>query len=138
MNNPIMAHRSEDGIARPGAMPSDPSWLTVPADAPPTPAGAKPGKPPGIGAAPTAHNGASAPSDFLAGGGEMGRLMRAKRWADTPLGPPETWPQSLKTVVRGQGLRSVFHDEGRAARHGPWPQPDLWLREAVRRSRENL
>ena len=30
----------------------------------------------------------------------MGALMRAKNWADTPLGPPETWPQSLKTVVR--------------------------------------
>jgi PAS domain S-box-containing protein len=39
-------------------------------------------------------------ADFLAGGGEMGALMRAKNWADTPLGPPETWPQSLKTVVR--------------------------------------
>jgi signal transduction histidine kinase len=26
--------------------------------------------------------------------------MRAKRWADTPLGSPDSWPQSLKTVVR--------------------------------------
>ncbi len=26
--------------------------------------------------------------------------MRAKRWEDTPLGAPESWPQSLKTVVR--------------------------------------
>ncbi len=26
--------------------------------------------------------------------------MRAKRWHDTPLGPPDAWPQSLKTVVR--------------------------------------
>jgi PAS domain S-box-containing protein len=38
--------------------------------------------------------------DFLAGGGEMGALMRAKNWADTPLGPSESWPQSLRTVVR--------------------------------------
>jgi signal transduction histidine kinase len=38
--------------------------------------------------------------DFLAGGGEMGARMRAKRWEDTPLGPPEAWPQSLRTVVR--------------------------------------
>jgi len=38
--------------------------------------------------------------DFLAGGGEMGARMRTKRWADTPLGPPESWPQSLRTVVR--------------------------------------
>jgi hypothetical protein len=30
--------------------------------------------------------------DFLAGGGEMGALMRAKNWADTPLGTPESWP----------------------------------------------
>jgi len=39
-------------------------------------------------------------ADFLAGGGDMGALMRAKHWADTPLGTPETWPQSLKTVIR--------------------------------------
>jgi PAS domain S-box-containing protein len=38
--------------------------------------------------------------DFLAGGGGVGKLMRAKRWHDTPLGPPESWHQSLKTVVR--------------------------------------
>ena len=37
---------------------------------------------------------------FLAGGGEMGRLIRAHNWAATPLGPPETWPQSLRTAVR--------------------------------------
>jgi PAS domain S-box-containing protein len=38
--------------------------------------------------------------DFLAGGGEMGARMRALDWARTPLGPPERWPQSLKTIVR--------------------------------------
>lgn len=38
--------------------------------------------------------------DFLAGGGEMGALMRAHDWAATPLGPPEQWPQSLRTAVR--------------------------------------
>ncbi|HEY7901546.1 MAG TPA: hypothetical protein VIC25_10205 [Caulobacteraceae bacterium] len=37
---------------------------------------------------------------FLAGGGEMGARMRAFDWAATPLGVPETWPQSLRTVVR--------------------------------------
>ena len=26
--------------------------------------------------------------------------MRAKRWHETPLGPPDSWPQSLKTVIR--------------------------------------
>jgi hypothetical protein len=30
----------------------------------------------------------------------MGALMRAKDWSETPLGSPETWPQSLKIVVR--------------------------------------
>lgn len=30
----------------------------------------------------------------------MGALMRAKDWTRTPLGPPENWPQSLRTAVR--------------------------------------
>jgi len=30
----------------------------------------------------------------------MGALTRAFDWSKTPLGPPETWPQSLKTSVR--------------------------------------
>lgn len=30
----------------------------------------------------------------------MGALMREKDWSDTPLGPPEEWPQSLRTAVR--------------------------------------
>jgi signal transduction histidine kinase/FixJ family two-component response regulator len=38
--------------------------------------------------------------DFLAGGGEMGERIRAKDWSQTPLGPVEQWPQSLKTIVR--------------------------------------
>jgi signal transduction histidine kinase/CheY-like chemotaxis protein len=37
---------------------------------------------------------------FLAGGGELGARMRAFDWSQTPLGSPEQWPQSLKTVVR--------------------------------------
>ena len=37
---------------------------------------------------------------FLNDGGEMGELTRAFDWSATPLGPPETWPQSLRTVVR--------------------------------------
>lgn len=36
---------------------------------------------------------------FLSGGGEMGKLIRAKDWSKTPLGDPETWPQSLRTMV---------------------------------------
>jgi hypothetical protein len=37
---------------------------------------------------------------FLAGGGEMGALMRAHDWQQTPLGNPSRWSQSLRTVVR--------------------------------------
>ncbi|MGQ3095816.1 MAG: ATP-binding protein [Roseateles sp.] len=47
---------------------------------------------------------AHAPRDldtsFMAGGGELGALMRAHDWAGTPLGEPAGWPRSLKTVVR--------------------------------------
>ena len=43
---------------------------------------------------------AASTAAFLAGGGAVGNLMRAKRWRDTPLGSPDSWPQSLKTVVR--------------------------------------
>ena len=32
-------------------------------------------------------------------GGEVGSELLAVDWAATPLGPPETWPQSLITVV---------------------------------------
>jgi hypothetical protein len=39
------------------------------------------------------------PYDFLVGGGVMGALIRSKDWADTPLGPIEGWPRTLKTVV---------------------------------------
>ncbi|MGO4526009.1 PAS domain-containing protein [Microvirga sp. 2MCAF35] len=36
---------------------------------------------------------------FLAGGGEMGVLVRSHDWSATSLGPPATWPQALKTAV---------------------------------------
>jgi PAS domain S-box-containing protein len=39
-------------------------------------------------------------ADFLAGGGEMGALTRAHDWSKTPIGPPDSWPQSLRTAVR--------------------------------------
>jgi signal transduction histidine kinase len=39
-------------------------------------------------------------ADFLGGGGEMGGLIRAFEWSSTPLGPPERWPQSLRTALR--------------------------------------
>lgn len=37
--------------------------------------------------------------NWLAGGGEMGELIRSMDWSATPLGPPSGWPQSLRTSV---------------------------------------
>ena len=36
---------------------------------------------------------------FPEGGGAVGVLMRAQDWSNSPLGPPETWPQSLRAIV---------------------------------------
>ncbi|HKU14897.1 MAG TPA: ATP-binding protein [Steroidobacteraceae bacterium] len=47
----------------------------------------------------TAASKASAESLFL-GGGELGGLMRALDWSATSLGPPDSWPQSLRSYVR--------------------------------------
>ncbi|WP_324806393.1 ATP-binding protein [Sphingomonas sp. LY29] len=44
-------------------------------------------------------SGASEDLNFLAGGGEAGALIRAMDWSATPLGPPQSWPQPLKTLV---------------------------------------
>ena len=38
-------------------------------------------------------------ASFLAGGGELGALMRAHDWSRTPLGPVAGWPQSLRTAL---------------------------------------
>ena len=61
--------------------------------------------------------------DVLAGGGEVGALMRARDWSATPLGPVAEWPQSLRTAVRilltsrfamwmgwGPGLTFLYND----------------------------
>lgn len=39
------------------------------------------------------------PYAFLAGGGEMGGLIRSMDWSSMPLGAVESWPQSLRTTV---------------------------------------
>lgn len=46
-------------------------------------------------------------TQWLVGGGEMGKLVRSMDWSKTPLGPMETWPSSLKTTV-GLALSSNF------------------------------
>ena len=43
---------------------------------------------------------AKAGADFLSDGGEMGAIIRAHDWDSSVLGPPGSWPQSLKTSVR--------------------------------------
>ncbi|WP_334187740.1 hybrid sensor histidine kinase/response regulator [Noviherbaspirillum sp.] len=61
--------------------------------------------------------------DFLAGGGEMARLMNAHDWSSSTLGPPATWPWSLRRIVRlmlgtkfpmfilwGQNLSCLYND----------------------------
>ncbi|MGQ0508310.1 MAG: ATP-binding protein [Myxococcaceae bacterium] len=50
---------------------------------------------------------ALAPDDFIAGGGEMGALMRSMDWSKTELGAMGDWPVSLRTVA-GLLLRSGF------------------------------
>jgi len=39
------------------------------------------------------------PEEWLVGGGEMGKLIRSMDWSKSPLGPIESWPQSLRTTV---------------------------------------
>jgi len=40
--------------------------------------------------------------DFQAGGGKMAEVVAQKNWAETPPGPIEEWPQSLRTTHRTQ------------------------------------
>lgn len=39
------------------------------------------------------------PYPFLNGGGEMGEFTRGFNWAETAIGNPDRWPQSLRTIV---------------------------------------
>jgi hypothetical protein len=45
------------------------------------------------------------------GGGEMEARIRAFEWSNTPLGPIQQWPQSLRTVSHGPRM---FDPEGGA------------------------
>ena len=49
---------------------------------------------------PLTADAAPASPAFLTGGGEMGALMRSHDWRTSPIGPPQTWPQPLRTMVR--------------------------------------
>src|SRR6202161_758327 len=74
-------------------------------------------------------------ADPLAGGGELGALMRAMDWSRTALGPVETWPQALRTSVRilltsrqpmfvwwGDQLINLYNDAYRSIVGGKHPQ----------------
>src|SRR3982751_1532800 len=37
--------------------------------------------------------------NVIVGGGEMGTLMRGLDWTQASIGPPEKWPQSLRTAI---------------------------------------
>jgi signal transduction histidine kinase/DNA-binding response OmpR family regulator len=82
---------------------------------------------------------------FLAGGGEMGVLLRTRDWTGSPLGTPDRWPQSLKTAVRimltsrqpiwvgwGRELTFFYNDAYKAIIGGkhPWalgrPTSEVW------------
>jgi signal transduction histidine kinase/DNA-binding response OmpR family regulator len=75
----------------------------------------------------------------------MGARMRAYPWADSPLGPAESWPQNLKTCIRiiltsrqpmfvwwGDALINLYNDAYRSILGGkhPWamgrPASEVW------------
>jgi PAS domain S-box-containing protein len=77
----------------------------------------------------------SVTQDLFAGASELSGLMRAKDWSATPLGPPEFWPQSLKTCVRivltsrqamfvwwGDQLINLYNDAYKAIVGGKHPE----------------
>lgn len=84
-------------------------------------------------------------ADFLAGGGEMGALLRGHDWSTSPVGPPESWPQSLRSAVSillpsraqiclfwGPDLIAIYNDPYRPTlgiKH-PWalgrPAREVW------------
>ncbi len=83
--------------------------------------------------------------DFLSGGGELGALLRSYPWDTSSLGPPESWPQSLKMAIRimltsrqpiwigwGEDLKFFYNDPYKSIIGGkhPWalarPTREVW------------
>ncbi|RYF92111.1 MAG: histidine kinase, partial [Chitinophagaceae bacterium] len=83
--------------------------------------------------------------EFLSGGGEMGERIRNFNWSATPLGPVDSWPQSLRTCVRimltsrqpiwlgwGKDLIKLYNDPYKSIVGGkhPWalgmPAREVW------------
>jgi PAS domain S-box-containing protein len=82
---------------------------------------------------------------WLTGGGEMGKLIRVMDWSRTPVGPIESWPQSLKTAVNillnsrypmfvwwGRELTNIYNDAHMSMLGARHPQalgrsaPNVW------------
>jgi len=57
------------------------------------------GAAPGAAEAPPRTGGGAGAGMYFPGGGELGALIRGRDWGATPLGPVETWPQSLRTAA---------------------------------------
>ncbi len=95
---------------------------------------------------PPSHAPAHSMPDWLKGSGALGRLIAEHDWAQTPLGPIDNWPQSLRTAVNlmlnsqhpmwiGWGLQATFlYNEAYVqvlgyAKH-PWalgrPAAEVW------------
>jgi PAS domain S-box-containing protein len=75
------------------------------------------------------------PDELFAGKTELSTLMSAKDWSQTALGPPQFWPQSLKTCVRiiltsrqamfvwwGDQLVNLYNDAYKAIVGGKHPE----------------
>src|SRR5262245_34653136 len=88
-------------------------------------------------------------ADWLTDGGKMGELIREMDWSRTPVGPIESWPQSLKTAVNillnsrypmfiwwGRELTNIYNDAympmlgarhpGALGRSAPLVWADVW------------
>jgi hypothetical protein len=63
--------------------------------------------PPKASARPIQERGKNDSDSWLVSGDETGKITRSMDWSRTPLGPIESWPQSLWTTV-GLGLASNF------------------------------
>ena len=87
---------------------------------------------------------ASEKTEFLAGGGFMGALMRDHDWSGSPLGAPEHWTSSLKTTVglllRAEAQMVLFWGEAFVALYNDAYAPtigDKHPRALGRPAREN-
>ena len=85
----------------------------------------------------------TADRNFLSGGGEMGARMRAHNWSGSPLGEPETWPESqtkrvLDLMSEGPELYAQKRAPGLCAENASTEAIEAVRREMVRLTPEAL